>query len=159
MKRYQKEGTTAYVAAMLMLAVFAVGILAVLLSGAGVYRRITASTRESYDSRTTARYFAAKVQQSEGAVEVSSFGDGDALVLRQTIGQEEFVTRVYCYEGWLWELFTPAAGEFLPEDGEKLLPLGDLKAEKNGGLLTLTVTDTAGNPKMLKLRLPGEVQP
>ena len=120
-----------------MLAVFALSILGVLLGGAGIYRRLTQDSRERYNSRTCMQYFATKLRQAPGEAAVETFGDCQALTLREHIDGRDYVTRIYCHEGWLMELFTPAGGGYAPEDGEKILPLEELDMELDQGLLQL----------------------
>lgn len=125
-------------AALLLLAVFGTAILSVLLTGAGTYRRLTERDRQMYEIRTCARYLTARVQRapSPSAVSVGGFGVSDALEVRETAAGEEYLTRVYCYDGWLMELYTAAsARDFAPEDGEKLLPAESMTLDLQGDLL------------------------
>ncbi len=151
----QKRRSAATVAALLIFAVFALGILSALLSGAGVYRRLTERSEHAYDSRTCIQYLATRVRQApQGQVSVGSFGEVQALYFAETIGDEEYVTRVYCYDGWLMELFCAADGSFYPDAGEKILPLEAMTVELEDGLLTLTVTEETGKVRTLYLNLP-----
>ena len=109
-------------AALLVLAVFAVGILGTLLGGAGIYQRLTWRDQTAFNSRTCAQYIATRVRQASGTVEVACFGGVDALVIPESIQGETYLTRVYCYDSWLMELFAAESGSFEPQDGEKLLP-------------------------------------
>ena len=144
-------------AALLLLGVFAVGILAVLLSGARAYQRLTERDRLAYDSRTCVQYVATKVRQAPapGAVVLSDFGDGDAMIISEEIEGARYWTQVYCYDGWLMELFCVAGGEFSPEDGEKVLPASDLKVTQQGDLLMISVTDGNGEHLQLRFTLRG----
>ena len=144
-------------AALLLFGVFALGILSVLLTGANAYRRLTERDRLRYDSRTCVRYVAAKLHQavSPDAVTVVSFGEGDALLLHEEIAGEAYCTRIYCNDGWLMELYTSAAGEFSPEDGEKILPAESLALTLEGGLLRAEIVDGNGQPLSLRLQLRG----
>lgn len=163
MKNYNKERSVTKVAALLLFGLFAVGILSVLLGGAGVYGRLTQRNTQSYHSRTCTQYIATKLHQASSpeAVAVAAFGQADALVLSQTIDGEEYLTRVYCHDGWLRELFTPAGGDFVPEDGEKILPLSDLSLSCNGTRVEASFTDTDGEAWALTLHIRGSegVQP
>lgn len=141
-----------------MFGVFAVGILSVLLAGAGAYQRLTERDGLAYDSRTCAQYVATKVRQAgaPGAVRVESFGGVDALVIVQVYDGVEYWNRIYCHDGWLKELFTAAEGEFAPEDGEKILPAQKLELERQGGLLCIELTDGNGTAMELSLTLRAE---
>lgn len=140
-------------AALLVLAVFAVGILGALLGGAGIYRRLTWRDQTAFNGRTCAQYIATRVRQASGMVEIAHFGAVDALVIPETIQGETYLTRVYCYEGWLMELFTAESGSFEPQDGEKLLPAQELVLELEKGLLRASITDSGGQTQDLYLYL------
>ena len=133
-------------AALVVFVLFAACVLSVLLSGAGVYRRLVRRGQESYAQRTCQQYIATKVHQCPvgSAVSVEEFGGETALVLREQMEGEVYLTRVYCHEGWLMELFAAESGEFTPGDGENLLPVQDLSLELEEGLLQVAVTDEYG---------------
>lgn len=143
-------------AALLVLAVFAVGILGTLLGGAGIYRRLTRRDQLAYNSRTLVQYVATRVRQAPGAVTVADFGGCDALVIPQQVGEETYITRVYCFDGWMMELFSSENGVFDPQDGEKLLPAQGLELEMEAGLLHARVRDNQGAIHELYLHLPGQ---
>ena len=144
----------------LLLALFAAGILTVLLSGVGAYRDLAERDRQAYDSRTGCQFLATKVRQNPCA-QVAQFGDGDCLLLRETYDGVEYWTRVYCHDGWLMELFTLGGADFAPEDGEKILPARSLTLQQEKGLLQLTFVDGSGRSTdlVLSLRLGKEAAP
>ena len=142
---------------MLTFLLFAISILFVLLNGARVYRRLTQRDQCSYDSRTCAQYIATKMRQvpSPTAVSTDTFGTVDSLLISQDIEGLEFVTRIYCYENWLMEIFTLADGDFFPEDGENILPLSSLSVSQDGGVFSFILTDTEGNTQHLTISARG----
>ena len=113
---------------LLLFGVFAICILSVLLIGADAYHRLSDRDRESYDARTTAQYITTRVRQADrqGGAAVRTFEGCPALVLPQTIDGTVYETLIYHYDGYIRELFAAADGDFLPEDGEKVLPAGGL---------------------------------
>lgn len=137
------EKSISSVAALLVLVVFSIGILGVLLSGARSYRGLTQQGQDDYDRRTCLQYLSTKLSQSVSpdSIAVREFGDADALFLYETIEDREFVTRIYCHDGWLMELFSVNSDSFAPEDGEKILPLASLHIAQSGSLLTLQAGD------------------
>ena len=151
MRQEGKAKTLTGIAALLVLAVFALGIVSVLLGSAGVYERLTRRDRHAYESRTAAQYIATKVRQAESLPQMETFGGSDALVLSQRIGDQEFLTRIYCYDGWLRELFSPADGAFSPADGETLLPMASLEIENKDPLLTFRLWDAEGKETTITL--------
>lgn len=135
--------------------VFALCILGVLLAGAGGYRRLIKSGESQFEKRTVLQYIATRVRQSETAA-VEDFGGKDCLAFRETIGGKVYVTRVYCHEGWLRELFCAEDAAFLPEDGEKILETEDLSFSLEEGCLTVTA---GGQTLDLLLRSGREAPP
>ena len=145
-------------AALLLLGVFAVGILSVLLSGAGAYRRLTERDQLSYDSRTCLQYVVTKVRQAPSAdsIELSRFGDSDSIVIYEEIDGALYSTQVYCYDGWLMELFTVADSEFSPEDGEKIMQAQSLALTFEDSLIKVELTDGNGTEASVMLSLRGK---
>ena len=141
--------------ALLLFGVFAVCILAVLLTGADAYRRLSRRDRESYDSRTAVQYLSTRVRQAdrEGGVEVGSFEGCPALILPEVINGSCYETRVYCYDGYLRELFAAADGSFLPADGEKVLPAEELRVSASESALHLELCTADGQWQELVLYL------
>ncbi len=146
MNKGSEKKSISGLAALILLALFAAGISAVLLSGAGVYKRLAGETDQAYDARTCVQYLANKLRQAPAAdcLEICDFGDGDSLALSQWLDGEEYLTRIYCHEGWLMELFALADSGLGPEDGEKILPLRQLSVRDSGGLLRIGIVDNGG---------------
>ena len=144
-------------AALILLGVFAAGILTVLLTGARAYKGLTGRDAVSYDSRTCVQYLANKVRQAPApdAVVLSDFGEGDCLLIREQIDGSEYWTQVYCHDGWIMELFTVADAGLAPEDGEKILPARNLAVERSGNLLRLDIVDGNGTENTVLLTLRG----
>lgn len=157
MRNFFKNRSLSGLVALLTFVLFAISILFVLLNGAGVYRRLTQRDQYSYDSRTCAQYVATKMRQapSPTAVSADTFGMVDSLRISQDIEGLEFVTRIYCYENWLMEIFMLADGDFLPEDGEKILPLSSLSVSQDGNVFSFILTDTEGKTQQLTISVRG----
>ena len=141
------------VLAVLLLGVFAACVLAVLLAGADGYQRLTQRDQEAYAQRTAAQYLATRVRQADTAagMTVEPFGpDGpDALLLYEEIEGPTYVTRVYCYDGYLRELFSAADVQLLPADGEKVLEMQNLTLSSDGQGISARITDPQGNETAL----------
>lgn len=160
MKQRRGQQHIASLAALLLLAVFAVSILLALLAGASVYRRMTDRDRQTWEGRTAARYIATRVRQEDclRALAVEDFGGVQALTLG--VGQD-YLTRLYCYDGALWELYSPADLAMSPEDGERLLELQGMALTLEGDLLRIGLTppDAPERHLTLSLRSGEEVRP
>ena len=132
MSMKQKKRKTDALVVLLLFGVFAACVLSVLLTGADAFHRLARRDQLSYDRRTVGQYLSTRVRQADrlGQVSVSSFEGLPALVFTEEIGGEEYETLVYCYDGYLRELFASAGGGFLPEDGEKAPHPQEDKEEK-----------------------------
>lgn len=141
--------------ALLLFGVFAACLLAVLLTGAGAYKRLNERNEEAYFYRTCMQYITNRVHQARVPEEVerSPFGDGDALAIPDEDG---CMTRVYYYDGFLMELYSDAASALNPQDGEKVMEMGGLALALEDGILTVRVTDQNGKSNEMYLFLSGE---
>ena len=76
MKKEQENSKITGLMALLVFAVFAVCVLGVLLTGAGVYKRLVGSGAEDYSRRTAAQYVTTRVRQADraGSVGLEDFG-------------------------------------------------------------------------------------
>ena len=137
--------------ALLLFGVFAVCVLAVLLTGADAYRRLTRRDNAAYDRRTCVQYVATRVRQADtlDGVSVEDFGGTACLALRDG----DYVTRVYCYDGWLMELYCAGGSELDPEDGERVMAAQALDLSLEDGMLTIAATDAQGTESTLLLSL------
>lgn len=124
--------------ALLTLAVFALCILLVLLTGASFYRDLVDRGETTYTHRTALQYLATRVQQAQ-IVKSGELADCPALILEETLGEEIYTTHIYCYEGWLRELYTVPGAELDPNDGEKLLEAQGFSLSRQEKLLTVTL--------------------
>lgn len=143
----------ASLSAFLLFCLFAVGMASLLFCGARLYRRTVQRDQLSFDSRTAQQYFATRIRQAPEGVALADFAGTDALVLPQDVNGQTYLTRIYCHEGWLMELFTRAGGDFSPEDGERLLQLDALSLALSDGLLTVTLTPSGGESQTLFLEV------
>ena len=122
--------------ALIMFAVFTLCVLLVLLFGAKVYRGLVDRGEVSFESRTAAQYVTTRVRQAE-RVSVADFEGCQALVIPEEIDGEIYITRVYCYDGYIRELFSGGNAALSPEDGEKILPGESLAFSIEDDLLTV----------------------
>ena len=139
---------------LVLFGVFAICILSVLLTGAGAYKRLVDRQQASYGERTVPQYIATKVRQADeaGAVSIGDFCGVAALELTE-LPDKEYVTRIYCYDGYLRELFSTATGSFEPDAGEKILEAQQADFALEDGCLSVTVTGTDGKKTEIKLTL------
>lgn len=158
MRERSGKNSISAIAALILLAVFAAGILSVLLGGADVYKRLAERNTVSYDRSTCLQYLTNKIHQapSSDAVMIADFGECESLVISENIKGNEYWTRIYLYEGWLMELFTAADSGLMPEDGEKIMPIESFRVICSDDLLQINIADLSGNEDELFLTLRGK---
>lgn len=135
----QAGDSAAAAGVMLVLLFFAVCSVAMLL-GSAEFSRIDAKKGETaWNTRTCAQYLSWKVQQMDeaGSVSVGTLGDGDALILLETIEDTAYATWIYCSDGWIREYFAAAEEEPLCEAGTEIMEAEQLHVKAEGNLLNL----------------------
>ena len=140
------------VLALLTLTAFALCVLLVLLTGASCYRALVEQGETSYARRTALQYLTTRVRQAE-TVEIGEFAGCEALILEENVDGECYTTRVYCYDGWLRELYTVPGARLQPKAGAEILEAETLELVREGSLLRLKL-----GAEELLLHLP-EVRP
>lgn len=138
---------------LLLAGMFAVCVLLVLFTGARAYSAVTARSADAYSRRVCAQYVAAKIRHADagGAVYIGTFEggaapSGDTLFLEQTIGGKKYVTRIYCENGHICELFAEDGLAFRRDAGTEVMEANSLSFARDAGtgLLTVTAEDTDG---------------
>lgn len=134
----------------LLLGVFAVFSTVMVLLGVKAYRGAVERTEAHNASRISSAYIRSMLRADDeaGAFSVESceglVGEPgseetvtvNSLTLRNNYG-EEYITRIYVYDGSLREWFTRASEPFHPDRGEVVCPADELTAELTGSLLTV----------------------
>lgn len=175
MNKEQSRVKMSSLMALMLFAVFAVCVLLVLLTGADVYKNLVERDEKSFDGRTAVSYLTTKVRQADrlGAVEVSVLGGAaeensgqengkiEALKLSEEIEGETYITWIYCYDGYLRELFAAEDTILPPDAGEKVLKAEALSVQWRDGCLSVAVTAVDGTSQslILGLRSGKEVSP
>ena len=134
--------------ALAVFALFALCLFGVLLTGARVYRNLVDQGSRSYADRTAAMYLSTRVRQS-GGITVEEFDGCPALVSREEIDGRTYVTRVYCCDGYLRELFCAENAALSPEDGEIVLEAETFSAQLEQNTL---LVELDGNCLTFRLR-------
>lgn len=139
--------------ALLVFGIFALCVAAVLLMGARTYNTLTGRGSEVYERRVTARYLTTRFHQAE-AVQVEDFCGYSAMTIREEISGKTYLTRVYCHEGSIRELFAAESTEVFPEDGEIVMEAESLTFSLEDQLLSVEITHADGSVERLLLALP-----
>ena len=155
MKNEQKQLKMGSLLALMVFGVFAACLLFLLLTGADVYQKMRERDTATYESRTAVQYMTTRVRQADRAESITAemFDGLDALVLQEEIEGETYETKLYCYDGWLTELYAAADSDLSPADGEKILELKGLELSLQDGLLQAKLTLPDGREEELSLQL------
>lgn len=129
-----------------LLAAFALLSLVVVLVGARSYRMINDSAERAFVSRTGMSYLIGKVRgaDEQGALEIRNESGLVVLTLAQQIGDERYLTYIYCDSSAVREYFARADLAFSPDYGEKIFDASDMQLSFQDGLLTIEVRDISG---------------
>ena len=134
----ENRARTTQVMALLSLTVFALCLLLVLLTGASLYRRFVEEGEAAYARRTALQYLTTRVRQAEN-VQAGELEGCASLILQETLEGETYTTYVYCYEGWLRELYTVPGAKLPPGAGEALVEAEQFALLQEERLLTVII--------------------
>lgn len=159
MREKSKEFQINGILVLVLFGVFSVCILSVLLTGAGAYKRLTERGQNTYTLRTVPQYVTTRVRQADvaGGICVGEFEGRDALELKEEIDGKSYVTRIYCYDGYVRELFSESSVFLPPSAGECIMEAEELYFDLRDNFLSVFfVID--GEEREVKLSLrSGEV--
>ena len=150
--RINRHGTIVDTIFVLMLfCVFAISVLFVLLSGAGVYRDTAEIINDRYEKRVCVSYLTSKLRHydTEDGISVGKIGDTEALVLTENFLGEEYVTYIYFYNGYICELYTGARGDIKESMGEKIIPASGLAFSVNARLVSVELQYSDGSENVI----------
>lgn len=144
---------------LLFLAVFAAMSTLLVTLGAQVYR----GTVERANGNNQARILSMVVRSSLwaedglGEVVIEDHDGLQVLAVVSTYDEENYIKRLFCHDGMLYESFTSAEYPFSPESGESLCEAAALELALEKGMLNvlLTAPDGSQSQVLLQLRTAG----
>ena len=148
MHRSRRESSHAIagVFVFLLLGVFAVFSTMLVLFGAQAYRTTTERSAAHEADRTLYSYMLNTLRGDDyaGTVGLNSEDGIDMVTVAYDYGGDLFEKRVYCYDGYLREMLMSVGNEFVPEAGEQVCEASNFRAQMNGNLITIELTDADG---------------
>lgn len=152
----KKSHSVDLLAAVILLFLFLMTGACSLALGVRTWRGIESQMEQNFDKQTPLSYLAGKARQSENLY-ADAFSDGTpALALTSTWAGERYITRLYCHDNMLYELFSPENVRLTPADGTPLIALQDMTLTADGGLLRVSCTAQDGTKSELLLAVSGE---
>lgn len=166
MKTRKKESRWSKILPFVLFTLFALCVITVLIAGAKIYKSFTSRDLSSYDHRTISRYLTTRIHQSDarGAYFVGDFADatpkaeGDTFYFCENLDGKVYYTRIYCFDGYLYELFSVSDDSFAPEDGERILPVDDLKFLVADNTVTVKVRYADGESQTIYVNMRNKTE-
>lgn len=158
----RKHHMTGFFFTLSLFGVFAVCSFILILIGVQVYQGSAVQLEDTYSTRTALSYAAEKVRQHDtaGMISLTEVGGNTALVMKDTAGDQTWLTYIYPDGEYLCELSLKEGTPVSPELGERILKVRDFTiSEKDGGFLEFTASDRNGIPVSLLLHLRSETTP
>lgn len=147
MKEQNSKRSISSLAPFILFVILTTCLLSVLLTGADLYQNITKRDQISFDQRTLVQYITTKIRQNDvlGQIIVSDFDSssdsslGNTLHIYETIDGRTFSTRIYYYDGYIYELFSEKGLDFSMSDGQPLLQVKDLSFSLSQDMLKIDI--------------------
>lgn len=139
--------------------VFSVCSFMLILIGVQIYRSSASQLSSTYSTRTALSYTAEKIRQHdrENGVSLTEINGETALVTKEQIGEETYVTYIYPEDNYLCELSVKEGTAVSAELGEKILEVNNFCiTEKGNGFLEISASDNDGTPVSLLIHLRSE---
>ena len=167
MRERNNKTTLTALAPLLLFVIFTPCILAVLLTGADIYKKISLRDQNSFRCRTGVQYLTTRLRQNDadstvfvgdfhtGAAD-TTLSNGDTLFLREEWDGRTFYTRIYCHEGYLYELFSEETLAVSKKYGEPILEMNALHFSVQGNLLQIEIEHADSTTETLILFLRSE---
>lgn len=127
--------------------VYAGAMLMLVYMGTSVYKSVTQQMEQHYVTRTAQAYIVEKIRQNDksGTISAGEVKGRPALILKETVEDEEYVTYIYADDGKLKELFVKADSELSLDMGMEMLDVEDFSIEETRkGLFEASITDKEG---------------
>lgn len=131
----------------------------VVLTGIQVYRTTVSDMEDNYSSKTALSYVTEKIRQHDfaGGVSVVSLKGENALVLKDQADVKTYLTYIYAYEDYLWELSVKEGTPVSRDMGQKIIQVQDFSIEKKeNGFFELSASDSRQNPLTILFHLRSE---
>ena len=136
--------------------VFSVCSFMLILIGVQIYRSSASQLSSTYSTRTALSYTAEKIRQHdrEGSVSLTKINGETALVTKEQIGEETYMTYIYPEDNHLCELSVKEGTTVSAELAEKILEVNNFCiTEKGNGFLEISASDNDGTPLKLLIHL------
>jgi len=140
----------------ILIGVFALASMTLVLTGINVYRNVTDHAAHSVDQLLALSYIINKVHAGDAAgnVLVDSQEGDNILCLNEWMAGELYQSRIYYYDGALYEQYVLASDSFDPELGERITNIESFELlELEPNLYRISVCLPSGGEHTLHIAL------
>ncbi len=141
MKKAQSSHAISGVFVFLLLGIFVVLSTVMVLLGARAYKGSSDRLADHNAERVAAAYVRSMVRANDeaGVIRIEEVDAITALTMETAVEFDVYVTRVYVYDGMLREWYAESNLAFRPDQGDVVCKADEMRAEMNGGLLTVSL--------------------
>ena len=143
----------------ILIGLFALFSLLVAVMGIQIYQKILSTAESNNQARASLGYVAGKLRTGDeaGMVYLREENGIEVLVIAEDLG-DILETRIYFYDGALWESYEYAEDALDVTYGELIVSLADFSiTRRSPTLFLLSSTDLAGNSYSMHVSLRTEV--
>lgn len=111
---------------------FAMSALALIITGSGIYQNAVSNMQNNYEIRTSTSYVTEKIRRGN-CLDILDVDDHEIISIGSKIGDKNYRTYLYTYDGFLRELFVLADTDFSPKlfpAGQKITEMSDLSIKQ-----------------------------
>ena len=129
-----------------LLGLFALMSILLVLYGAQMYRKTVAVSEENNAQRVLTSYIRSMVRAEDSAdsVRIEEQDGVSVIAMHEEISGTPYVTRIYTWDGALYEQFTAADRPFVPQFGTKILEADAMVPVIEDGVLSVSMKDKDG---------------
>lgn len=139
---------------LILLLSFGASTCILVAAGYGSFNRMNKLQDECLNTRVAMNYVSMHIRRSgaKGSVRIDDSPHGTRLVLSENIDGEGYETRVYLYNGYLYESFVPAETPFNEEYGFEIIQLDSFDVKRENNTIEIELSSGA-NKRSMKLTL------
>lgn len=112
--------------------IFALSAVFLITIGANIYGKTVSHMESNFSSRTSFAYVTEKIRQADknGAVSIGEFDGRPSLFITESLGETDYITYIYEYNGHLKELMVRKDTPLSPSAGQDIMEVSEFSLKK-----------------------------
>ena len=142
-ERSRREIDYASLFVVALFAIMLIGIMVLSAMAGSLFDSITENRTENMNRRGALSYTASKILSSDekGSLKVEQEDGGDVLVIMDPSHERNFLTRIWCEDGYLMESITSDQAGSIASDPVKVAKTSQFQVSIDNGIATVTTED------------------